>query len=103
MFIYRLALALGKTVPELMRGMTGRQLGEWLAYFKLRDPEEKSDYRTGQICSAIYATHGVKSKPADWMPKPVAPKKQSVKEQIAMLKALTEMPKSKGKLVKTAR
>ncbi len=89
MFIYRLALALGKTVPELLHGMTGPQLGEWLAYFKVCDPEDKADFRTGQICSALYATVGVKSEASDFMPKRRLPKRQTVPQQIAALKTLT--------------
>ncbi len=89
MFVFRLALALGRTVPELLHGMTGPQLGEWLAYFKVRDPEDKADYRTGQMCSAIYATMGVKSQAKDFMPQRKLITHQTRPQQIAALKALT--------------
>ena len=90
MFVHRLALALGRTVPELLRGMAPQELGEWLAYFRVRDPERHDNYRTGQICAAIYQTHGVKLTPSDFMPKEQQVRTQTRSQQIAALKGLTD-------------
>lgn len=44
-FTFRLALALGKTVRELLAEITSYELSEWLAYFNLENLGDSPAYR----------------------------------------------------------
>jgi len=53
-FYFRLALALGCTVEELLDRITALELDEWLAYYNLEPwGEERADLRAGIISSTI--------------------------------------------------
>jgi len=52
--VFRLALALGMTVGELLARISSRELSEWMAFFQLEPwGAEVEDWRTGLIASTI--------------------------------------------------
>lgn len=64
MFYFRLALALGMTVGELLGRASGRELTEWTAYYKLEPfGEERADVRAGVVASVIANVHRGKNRP----------------------------------------
>jgi hypothetical protein len=70
--MFRLALALGRTVAELEETMSGRELTEWMAYDSLEPfGEQRADLRSGIVASTIANCHrsrGPAFKPQDFMP-----------------------------------
>lgn len=65
MFLFRLALALGRTVKELELTLSGHELSEWQAFFRL-DPfgEDRADLRNAMLISSLVNLFkGKKSQP----------------------------------------
>jgi hypothetical protein len=53
-FYFRLALALGRTVADLLAGISSAELTEWEAYYQLEPfGELRGDLRAGIVASAI--------------------------------------------------
>jgi hypothetical protein len=85
-FLFRLALELGKTVGELSRDLTARELASWMAYFQLNPLGRRDDERMAVTCATIAQCAGnSKVTPEDFLPKEVKP--QTIEEQIAVLKS----------------
>ena len=66
-FLFRLALALGRTVSELERSLTSAELTEWAAY-SLLEPfgQQRADDGLRGIMSLLYnANRAPKSKPIE--------------------------------------
>jgi len=89
-FYFRLALALGTTVGELLGRISSRELSEWMAYYELEPwGTVPADYRAG-IVAAVTANANRDPKrqrrpfaPQDFMPvwsRP-QPRRQSPEEQ----------------------
>lgn len=69
-FYFRLALALGKTVEELLSEISSHELTEWYAYNRL-EPIPEPWRQTGLQCSTIASSATGKFIPAeDFMPLP---------------------------------
>ncbi len=74
--LFRLALALGRTVAELRAVLTFAEFQEWCLYYQIEPwGQERADLRAGQICATIgnYAgkvlpDSAEKLKPLDFMP-----------------------------------
>lgn len=85
MFYFRLALALGMTVDQMLKTVRSDELAEWMAFYSL-DPfgDQRADYRMG-IVAAVQANswrgQGQRAlSPEDFLPfKP--PQRQSNKRQ----------------------
>ncbi len=86
-FCFKLALALGKDVREVL-GWPSPLISEWLAYDQL-DPLPDSWYQTG-ILASITANAWGKSKhrPEDFIPRVKTRRKQSIEEQMVILGAI---------------
>ena len=72
-FLFKLAIALGKTVEQLGRELSSHELSEWMAYYRLEPfGEERADLRAGIIASTVVNCTPRKSprqyRPADFMP-----------------------------------
>lgn len=53
--IFRLALAMGRTVGELVDSMTSAEFTEWLAFFRLEPWGHDVEYhRAGQTAAMVY-------------------------------------------------
>jgi hypothetical protein len=67
--LFRLALALGKTVGELEQTMTAVEMQEWMM-FAAKEPfgEIRADIRAGIIAAAVAALKGRRTTPLDFMP-----------------------------------
>jgi len=52
MFLHRLALALGRTVRELLQTLTLKELQQWIQFYNI-DPwgDQRADWRAGQLCA----------------------------------------------------
>ena len=88
--MFRLALRLGKTLGEIGK-MPASELFEWMAFFNLVPHGERDDYRTALICDTVWKSAGGKgSSVKKFMPKRNVPETQSIKEQIAAFKGLTD-------------
>jgi hypothetical protein len=68
-FLFRLALALGKTVGELEQTMSGVEMQEWMA-FAVKEPfgEMRADIRAGIVAAAVASSKGRRVSPTDFMP-----------------------------------
>lgn len=73
MFYFKLALALGMTVSDLLRRVTSSELSEWQAYYKIEPfGDWRADLRAGIVASN--ATNLAQSQdakqmtPLDYMP-----------------------------------
>lgn len=86
--IFRLALALGRTVRELLDGLDSAELSEWLAYMQL-EPLPDPWYQTGLMCAVMTRiwTKG-RPHPQDFMPRVRSRRRQSVQEQLATFQRL---------------
>ena len=75
MFLFRLALRMGRTVRELLGSMGSRELSEWMAYERVEPwGESRADLRMGIISSTLANVHRQSDdypvyKPADFMPR----------------------------------
>jgi len=70
--MFRLALKLGKTVSQLSRELSSKELTEWMAFYSLEPFDDlRADLRAGIISSTIANAHRTKGKafkPSDFMP-----------------------------------
>ncbi len=71
--MFRLALALGKTVGELSEELSDAELQEWMAFYRLEPfGEERADLRAGIVAATVAnANRGKRGrvlKPTDFMP-----------------------------------
>ena len=50
--------------------MSWEQFNRWAEYFDLEPPEERGDYRAGQICATVANTHSTKHRfrPEEFFP-----------------------------------
>lgn len=72
-FLFRLALALGRTVDELSRSLSSLELAEWMAFDRLEPiGGPGADFRAGIVASTVAnVARGKRGKafsPADFMP-----------------------------------
>lgn len=92
-FCFRLALALGMTVRQLLDSMTAQELSEWMAYARIEPfDQRRGDARAAIVACTIANAHrgkGRRFKPKDFMLEFEDRKPQSMEEQIAILKAVT--------------
>jgi len=52
--LFRLALALGKSVAEIEGTMSSREISEWMAFYRLEPwGDDRADLRTGIVASTI--------------------------------------------------
>lgn len=59
-----MALALGKTVREMLDTMSSNELTEWQAFFKIEPwGEDRADWRSAQIAALIYTANKGKRSP----------------------------------------
>jgi len=91
----RIAFALGRTPWELARAITSEQFSLLVAWARVEPwGFEIENFRAAQIANTISRVHGNKTKTEDFYPqigKPVlSVDKQTQKEQMAMLMALTQ-------------
>ena len=92
MFCFRLALALGYTVGELLDVVTSEELSLWEEYAR-RHPfgDERADVRSAyQTACVVSATVGKTMKVKDFLPQWQEEKKQSWQEVQAYFKRLAE-------------
>ena len=94
--MYRLALALGKTLREIEEGMDGRELDRWRAYHEV-EPIAPPGWMEAQICAVTANSQRAKGPPAkveDFLPRVKARgpgrARQSPGEMMAAFKAATE-------------
>ena len=71
--MFRLALALGMTVRELLQRMGSDELSEWMAFYQLEPfGDYRADYRSGVVASTFANAHRAKDaspfRPEDFMP-----------------------------------
>jgi hypothetical protein len=88
MFIHRLALALSKTVAELLRDTTAPELAGWAAFFDVEPLHNSADQRTALVCSTLARLQGRRMTTRDFMPTRRRRYRQSASEQIAVFKKL---------------
>jgi len=79
LFYFRLALALGVTVQDLLVRISSSELTEWMAYYQMEPfGEERADLRSAIVASVTAnAASKRRFKPADFMPRFDRPKPQS--------------------------
>ena len=74
--LFRLALAMGRTLAELRSVLTYAEFQEWFLYYQIEPwGQERADLRAGQICATVanfagktLADNAEKLKPLDFMP-----------------------------------
>ena len=67
--MFRLALALGKTVGEIEQGMSSAEFFEWAEFYR-QEPfgDMRADFRNAMLCSVVANTYGKKkTKVSDFM------------------------------------
>ena len=73
-FYFRLALALGRPVGEMLSTMSSHELAEWMAFERVEGPvgEMRDDLRTGIMASTVANVNRKRGSrpftPADFMP-----------------------------------
>ena len=91
-FVFTLALALGKTVAQLLSEISSRELTEWVAFNNISPiGEERGDARqaftTAAIVNAFRGKNSQPAKPAHFMPwTKTHRKRQTVKQQMGVAK-----------------
>ena len=69
MFVHRLALALGKTVAELLRTLSVEELHDWVQFDRQAGlPDLAAQWQRAAAVSISAAAGGGKLDPADYMP-----------------------------------
>jgi Protein of unknown function (DUF4035) len=54
LFLFRLALALGRTVGELLDSISGPELLQWSEYYAVEPfGEMRDDFRSAQVCAIL--------------------------------------------------
>jgi len=71
--VFRLALAMGRPVREMLASMGSDELTEWMAYYQLEPfGDYRADYRSGVVASTFANAHRAKDanpfRPEDFMP-----------------------------------
>jgi hypothetical protein len=71
--VFRLALALGCPVREMLASMGSDELTEWMAYYQLEPfGDYRADYRSGVVASTFANAHRANDanpfRPEDFMP-----------------------------------
>jgi len=71
--VFRLALALGRPVREMLASLGSDELTEWMAYYQLEPfGDYRADYRSGVVASTFANAHRAKDanpfRPEDFMP-----------------------------------
>lgn len=89
-FIFKLALALGRTVDELLASMSSAELSEWIAFDRverLPDP-----YWIGGMIASVVANSiaGAKTTPSDFIPREEIKPRQTQAEMIRNLQILAK-------------
>jgi len=98
--MFRLALALGRTVSELERDMPSSELTEWMSYYKLEPfGQERDNWHSAQIASILANVNRRKNAPAvpvdDFMYRDRTTRKQS--ETKGFLAGMMALAKPKAK------
>lgn len=88
-FIFRLALALGRTVAELERSLTSAELTEWAGYHMLEPfgQQRADDGQRGVMALLYNANRAAKSKalePSEFMPAWRPPEKRAADNGAAL-------------------
>lgn len=87
-FLFRLGLALGKTVKQLKKEIDSKELTDWKAYYQIEPFGVEQDYIQAGIISSVIANvnrgkNSTPYKPSDFVPssfKAQIQKKQSVED-----------------------
>jgi len=70
-FVYRLALALGKSLAEVEHGMSGHELDRWKEFHAL-EPLPDPAWNAAQICAVVANSNRTKGRPSkisDFLPR----------------------------------
>lgn len=95
--MFRLALALGKSVREVEATMSSHEIAEWMAYYRINPwGEDRADLRSGVVASTIANVNRDPNKgrpfsPRDFMPyhqKQEQDRMESIKQGFRKLKAM---------------
>ena len=93
--MFRLALALGRTVQELGDSLSSAELAEWVAFWSI-EPFGDLWRQTGSICCTTALVNGNKfSKPEDFMP---SARKKDWQTEEEMKEELRKIPAFKKQL-----
>ncbi len=99
-FTFRLALALGMTVREMLSRMSALELTEWQRYYDVEPfGEERSDLRAAIVARVIAQSNGARAaKLEDFIPRfeRREARPQTAADQMAVFRALA----ARGKIVK---
>jgi len=101
MFCFRLALALGMTVAELLQRMSSHELSEWMAFYKTEPfGDVRGDVQAAVVAQAALAPHMEKGKKPpsliELMPFAENNKKEQTQEEMqAMCKLFAGVHKGK--------
>jgi hypothetical protein len=101
-FNFRLALALGRTVRELLEGIDSVELAKWQIYYSIEPfGELRADYRqaiTSWLLACVHRKRGANPpRLEDFLTVPRQPKVQTVGEMKGVLKRVVDMFKTKNK------
>lgn len=93
MFLFRLSLALGRTVNELEQTLGSGELSEWKAYYSIEPFGQERDNWNAAIVAATVANYSGKLKTAknidDFMfTHPQIKRDKETKKTLAMMKAM---------------
>ncbi|MFH1732454.1 MAG: hypothetical protein ABIF82_12505 [Planctomycetota bacterium] len=90
-FLFRLALALGKTVDQLGREMTSRELVEWMAFDSIEPfGAWRDDFRIAHALTSVYG-----GRPIDYMPLK-EDREQTLEEQEQVMQVIAKTVKPEG-------
>ena len=96
-FAFRLALALGMTVREMLTRMSALELAEWQRYYDVEPfGEERADLRAAIVARVIAQSNGARqAKLDDFMPRfePRETRPQTAADQMAVFRALAARSK----------
>jgi len=81
LLLFRLALQLGRTVGELEREMSSRELSEWIAYERIH-PLPDPHWSAALICSVLANCWGASTSPEDFLPTVQTLREQSPAEAL---------------------
>ena len=86
---------MGKTVSQLLKSLSSKELTEWMIYYELEPfGEDREDFRMGVVASTIANVNRSKNskvyKPQDFIPKfgDTQPNKQTWQEQLRIVESL---------------
>lgn len=88
-----MALALGRTVEELLATTSQRELNEWAVFYGL-DPwgDQRGDMRNALLCQMVSAACGGKAKLSDFMlfDRPRRKRRQTPEQMYAVARAFAQ-------------